>query len=432
MATELKKSRPRSAVRAPGTTLAGFVVHGLHLQDVVADSDRWALPSSERLHECPVVRREVSLGEQIRFAEAALRDLFGPLAAGHPLGSSLMTPPCASALMEGVCGTHGLPRQRKPAFRPKENIEFSTATLLMPVARSIAVDFAVRLAAAQVALETTPILARLAAWTTDDSLFHTVLRALQEDGRTTKPSGRSGRTRELQRHFKAARERSGLAAPRATLATIRSLVDDDAHRTALRFASLVDDIAGVAREALGAERLARLARGTVTLAVHLVEVIKHVYPQPGQGHPRVGSPIATLAGGGARGFASTRLLEVAANAVRSPVLFGEVFPGGLKGIPWADMLRIVHADQRRGRPSARVPRKSLRAAADRVRAALDGVDWELVSSAEDVRVREVEQAELGIVAYLVSPERRGSILDAAEILTAQDPKHPLLAAVKDA
>lgn len=432
MATEPKTSRSRSAVRAPGKTLAGFVVHGLHLQDVVADSDRWAVPRGARHHKCPVVRRQVSLGEQIRIAEAGLRDLFEPFVAEHPLTTSLMSRPCASDLMQGVCGMFALPRHPKPKFGPKEKIDFPTADLLMPIARSLAVDFAVRLAAAQVALGRTPVLARLSTWTTEDSLFHTILRALHEDGRTTKASGRSGRAREVQRHFKAARERAGLAAPRATLETIRSLVDDDAHRTALRFATLVDDIAAGTREALGAERLARLAGGTVALAVHFRQVVERMHREPGQGSPVLGSSIATLAGGGARGLASTAVLVEAANAVRSPVLFGEVYPAGLKGIRWTDMLRIVQAAQRRGRPSTRVPRKTLRAAADRVRAAIDGLDWQLVSSSEDVRVREIERAELAIVAFLVSPDRRGPIAEAVDVLATQDPKNPLIAAVEKA
>jgi hypothetical protein len=61
-----------------------------------------------------------------------------------------------------------------PRFAPEENVSFPEADLLTPVARSLAVDFAVRLAAAQVAFGATPILDHLRAWSTEDSLFQTI------------------------------------------------------------------------------------------------------------------------------------------------------------------------------------------------------------------------------------------------------------------
>jgi hypothetical protein len=444
-----RRAEPGSGTKRGGsraTTLAAFVVSGLHLQDVVRDRAQWAARSKRlddrRVHDCPLARRRLAFLEMVRMAAAGGRALFGTLYASHPLAGELMSRRFSMGIVDLLRAAFPLGVDVRPRDGAPLGSSLEPAVMRMPSARAVAIDLSVRLAAAHLVFPRVGLLEHLRAWNADGTLFHYVLRLADDRGLVRRDHDRVA-TRTRQRHLRACRERLDIGPPRPTLAAIRALVDGPEYITALRFATLADDLADLAKAAVGEERTRALVLGIATLAESMASGVPKLFPDFSADHGGLGSALADLAGHGAQGIHGNKLLGAVAAQVRSPILLGELRMFELPSLPWSDLLRIVAHARRAGRPPGRLPKDLLESAATSVVAALDGFDVTLVESELEQRRRTLERCELAIVAKILRRAqllrgRRGMERDSNESLDSAVaqlsqimPRHPLLALVRD-
>ena len=425
-----ERSRASSGGGNRGTDLAAFLVIGLHLQQVIRDRRVWAgskALAEHRVHHCPLVRRNLAYFELVRIAAACNRDLFGDLAGRRPHVEHLLSRHCAQRvidtvrdapawLVEGVAHAGG---SRSPDER------------LMPAARSLAIDLSVRLAAAHLLFSGEGVLDHVACWGGNGTFVHYLLRVFDERG-LVRSSGARTNVRTRQRHLLAARHWPERCAPRPTLAAIQSLVDDPARVSALRSATLVDDIAERGIQSIGERRVEEMVRSIVAFARILAAAVPLVFRDYAETNDVIGSVLGELAGAGARSLRGSTLLAAVANAMRSPILVGELMPLDPLAVPWSDLLAIVAGAERRGRLPGGLPRAIAKSAASHVVAALARIDVRLITGEHERTERLIERCELAIVAALLrsSSRRRGtggSFDTALEKLALVAPAHPLLA-----